>query len=108
MTSEQTDQPTPRKQLRVWPGVVLAVLLLLSMFALPAVRPGALIYGLMGGAACALGVIVWWVFFSRARWAERVGVIVLTAVAIYATRFVVHESIAGAGMRMMFPVLGVM
>ena len=78
------------------------------MFVLPVVAPGAQLYGLLGGVACTLAIIVWWVFFSRARWSERLGVIVLMAVVIAATRLVVHESIAGAGMGIMFPIFGLM
>ena len=102
----QTDKTTSRKPLRLWPGVGIVVLQLLSMFVLPAVVPEALIYGMLGGAICAPALLVWWVFFSRARWPERLGVVALMAVAIFATRFVVHKSIAGAGMGMMFPVYG--
>ena len=85
MNIAQTEAPTTRKPLRVWPGVVIATLLLLSMFALPAVAPGAVIYGMLGGAVCALAILVWWVFFSRASWAERLGAIALMAVALFAT-----------------------
>jgi outer membrane protein assembly factor BamB len=58
---------------------------------------------MLGGVVCALGILVWWVFFSRARWLERLGVIVLLVVAVAATRLIVHKSVAGAGMGFMFP-----
>src|SRR5207245_5339381 len=45
--------------------------------------------------------VVWWVFLSRARWSERVGAIILMIVTVLATRQIVHESIAGAGMGML-------
>jgi outer membrane protein assembly factor BamB len=105
--SQQTVNPTTRKPLRLWPGVVFAVLLLLCMFVLPIVVPKALIYGMLGGMVCALAVVVWWAFFSRARWTERVGVIALLIVAMFATRFVLHKSIAGGMMGMMFPAYGI-
>jgi outer membrane protein assembly factor BamB len=44
-----------------------------------------------------LVVLVWWLFLSRAPWLERVGAVVLTVVALIATKRVVHESIAGGG-----------
>ena len=114
MTSTPTDSPadpptvqtTPRKPVRLWPGVLIVVLQLLSMFVLPAVVPGALIYGMLGGVVCALAVVVWWAFFSRVPRVERWGALVLLIVAIFAARFVVHKSIAGAGMGMMFPLYG--
>ncbi len=102
----QTDQPSPRKPLRLWPGVVIVVLQLLGMFVLPVVAPEAAIFGMLGGAVGALAILVWWVFFSRARWPERVGAIVLMIVAIVATRFVLHQSVAGAGMGILFPIYG--
>jgi outer membrane protein assembly factor BamB len=104
---QQSDNPTTRKPLRLWPGVMIAALLLLCMFVLPVVVPKALIYGMLGGMVCALAILVWWVFFSRARWIERIGVIVLIIVAMFATRFVLHASIAGGMMGMMFPAYGI-
>jgi len=50
---------------------------------------------------------VWWVFFSRAWWSERLGAIVLMIVAMVATRLIIHESIAGGMMGMMFPIYGI-
>jgi outer membrane protein assembly factor BamB len=91
----------------LWPGVVIVVLQLLCMFVLPVVVPKALIYGMLGGMVGALAVVVWWAFFSRARWTERVGVIALVVVAMFAARFVLHKSIAGGMMGMMFPFYGI-
>ena len=108
MTTAHADEPAPQKPLRLWPGVVFAVLQLLSIFVLPVVVPEALVYGMLGGVVCALAIIVWWAFFSRARRFERFGVIVLLIVAMFATRFVLHESIAGGMMGMMFPFYGLM
>ena len=41
--------------------------------------------GMMGSFGAALAVVLWWVFFSRARWSERLGAIVLMIVALVAT-----------------------
>ena len=106
MGNAQTDTPTPPKPLRLWPGVVIAVLLLLSMFVLPVVMPEAVIYGMLGGVVGALAILVWWVFFSRAPWLERLGVLALMVVAVLGTRLIVHKSIAGAGMGILFLVYG--
>ncbi len=89
---------TSRKSLRLWPGVVIAIAQLVIMWGGPIVAPDApLPVGMFGGIACALAIFVWWVFFSRARWSERGGAIILMIVAVLATRQIVHESIAGAG-----------
>jgi outer membrane protein assembly factor BamB len=53
---------------------------------------------MLGAALGGLVVVVWWLFFSRAPWSERVGAIVLMPVAVMATRLVVHPSMARAGM----------
>ena len=70
-----------------------AVLLCLARFVIPAVKPDAVFFGGIGGIVCALAILVWWLFFSRAPWSERVGAIVLMVVAVFATSRVVHESI---------------
>src|SRR5216684_5584564 len=99
MTIAQTNELTPRKPLRLWPAVVIAVVQLLVMFGGPVVAPDAgLPIGMLGGVGGALAIVVWWVLFSRAPWSERVGAIVLMIVAVLAIRTVVHESIFGAGM----------
>jgi outer membrane protein assembly factor BamB len=54
-----------------------------------------------------VAVVVWWLFFSRALWSERVGAIVLMVVAVFATYYVVHPSIANGMMGNMLPVYSV-
>jgi len=97
MTNNQIDLPASPQALRVWPGVVAVVALCLLWLA-TFVTPDAFFIAMMGGLGCGLVVLVWWLFFSRAPWIERVGAIVLMVVAIIATKRVVHESIAGGGM----------
>ncbi len=99
--TRETQQPTvkaPRKPLRVWPGVIAAVLLALSWFVVPALIPQAAFYGLLGGAVSVLIILLWWLIFSRARWYERLGAVALMVVALIATKQLVHPSIAGGGM----------
>ena len=103
MAIAQTDAPTPRKPLRLWPGVVAAVLLVLIRYVLPIVTSDAMIVSVLGGLAGALVVVLWWVLFSRAPWSERLGALALMIVALFAVRLILHESIAGGMMGMMFP-----
>ena len=103
----QIDQPILRKPLRLWPGVAAVVLQWLLWFVVPVVAPDATMYAMLGALACALVVVVWWLFFSRAPWAERVGAIVLMVVAVIATKRVVHQSIANAGMGMLLPIYAI-
>jgi outer membrane protein assembly factor BamB len=104
MSIAQTNEPTPRKPLRLWPGVHAAVLLLLVWLVVPIVVPGAGGTAILGGLAGGLAVIVWWLFFSRAPWSERVAAIVLMIIAVFATRPILHQSIRGGMMGMMFVV----
>jgi hypothetical protein len=85
MAIEQPEELTSRKPLRLWPGVVAVALQWLLWFGVPIVAPEASMGALIGGLACALAVLVWWLFFSRAPWAERVGAIALMVVSVFAT-----------------------
>jgi outer membrane protein assembly factor BamB len=114
MTIAQIDEPTPKKPLRLWPGVVAAVLLLLFRIVLLIVAPEAVFFGfeaivvgLIGSAVAALAIVVWWVFFSRAPWSERLGAIILMIVALLATSRLVHESIAGGAKGKLLYVLAI-
>jgi outer membrane protein assembly factor BamB len=97
-TVSQKEEPKLRRPLRLWPGVVAAALIALFWFIIPFVAPSLSLYGLMGGAIGVLVVIVWWLFFSRAPWLERLGVLVFVAITLIATKRIVHESIAGGAM----------
>jgi outer membrane protein assembly factor BamB len=93
-----TNELIPQKPLRLWPGAAAAVLLVLVGYVIPIFVPAYAGYGMMGAVVCALLVILWWVFFSRARWYERAGAIVLMIGAAFAEKYVVHPSIAGGAM----------
>ena len=106
MAPAQTDQPTRQKPLRLWPGVVIVVLQWLARFVVPYFAPDAIIYGVMAGVfGGGLAIIVWWVFFSRALWSERLGAVVLMVVAVFTTPYILHESIATGAMGMLFVIL---
>ncbi len=101
MAIAQTDQLTPPKPLRLWPGVLIVVLQWIFWLVVPILAPEAVIFAMLGALACGLAVVVWWLFFSRAPWSERVGAIVLMVVAVVATKRLVHQSIANGMMGMM-------
>ena len=107
MTTAQTDEPTPRKPIRLWPGVTLLAIQWLGWFIVPFLGTEAMMYGMLAGVICALLIAVWWLFFSRAMWLERFAAIVLMVVAVIATKRIVHPSIAGGMMGMMLPVLSI-
>jgi outer membrane protein assembly factor BamB len=103
----ESDTATPRKPLRLWPGVVAVGLQWLLWLVVPKVAPDATIYAMFGALACGLVVVVWWLFFSRAPWPERVGALLLMPVAVFATKSIVHASISNGMMGMMLPVYAI-
>jgi outer membrane protein assembly factor BamB len=108
MTTAQTDAPAAHEPLRLWPGVLAVTLQWLAGFVLPVIVPEAKMYGLLGGfLGGGLAVIVWWLFFSRAPWLERVGALILMPVAVLATSRIVHVSIANGMMGMMLPIFSI-
>ena len=102
-----THEPTPRKPLRLLPGVVIVTVQWLLWFVVPVVAPDAALVGMLGGVVGGLAIVVWWLFFSRAPWSERVGAILLMIVAVVATKLLVHQSIAGVGMGMLLYIFSI-
>jgi outer membrane protein assembly factor BamB len=102
-----TNEPTARKPLRLWPGVAAAGLLVLVGYVIPIFVPAYAGLGMIGAVLCVPIVLLWWLLFSRARWYERLGAIVLIVVATFAEKSVVHPSIAGGGMGYMAYLLAI-
>src|SRR4051812_33674233 len=99
----KTFHPAPERSLRLWPGVAGAVLICVGRYVLPALFPDAAVWGVLAAVAGAAVVLLWWLFFSRARWSERVGAIVVVIVAALVVRPFVDKSILGGMMGMMYP-----
>ena len=100
------NSPT-RKPLRLWPGVAILTLMFLARFVVPVALPEAMPYGVMGGLGAGALIVLWWALLSRAPWTERLGAIALMAVALVATPYILHESIATGNMGFMFFVYAV-
>jgi outer membrane protein assembly factor BamB len=112
-TAHIAEHPAPRP-LRLWPGVAAAVLLVLIRFVLPAAAPNAEFFGMdatvtamLGGVAIALVIFLWWAFFSRAPWFERLGAFAVIALAVLVTRPFLDISIQNGMMGNMFYILAV-
>ena len=86
--------PAPRKPLRLWPGVVAVVLLWVARFGLKTAIPGfrGFSLGMMWSFGAASAVVLWWAFFSRVPWLERLGAIVLMIVGLGGAWHLRHES----------------
>ncbi len=113
MTSA-ANAPKPRplevepKPLRLWPGVVIVVLQSFAWLLLPRLVPDAALFGMMGGIfGGGLAVVVWWLFFSRAAWLERIAALVVMVGGMFAASLYVHKSIATGMMGFMLPVLSI-
>ncbi|HEV3199399.1 MAG TPA: PQQ-binding-like beta-propeller repeat protein [Bryobacteraceae bacterium] len=102
MTQTLEGERRRERQLRLWPGVVAVVLQWLVSFGVPIIMPEAAIYAFLGGFVGALAVLVWWAFFSRVPHLERWGALVLIVAAVAATPRILHPSIVGGMMGMMF------
>ncbi len=97
-------QQGERQPLRLWPGVVAVILMWVVRFGTPIVAPEYRLYAFIGELVGALAVLVWWAFFSRVPHLERWGAIVVIIAAVAATPRILHQSIVGGMMGMMFPI----
>src|SRR5690242_11931041 len=102
VNTAQASEPTSKKPLRLWPGVALAVLLLLFKFVVPIVVPGAVLVVVLGSLGCAVAILLWWLFLSRAPWSERLGAALLMIVAVVGTLRILHASFGAGPARFMF------
>ncbi len=107
--STQTYVPASDRPLRLWPGVTAAALLVLIKYVLPVVAPGAQFFevdvglaGMLAAMAMSAVILVWWLFFSRARWSDRLIAIAVMALAIVAIRPLTDISIQRGMMGMMY------
>ena len=107
MSMTDTGTLVTRRSLRLWPGILAATVLVLLRFVAPLLFEDLGAVTVIGAVVCGLAVVAWWLFFSRAPWIERLGAVALIAVAILATRLLIHPSIAGGMMGMMLPVVAV-
>ena len=103
----EPNASTLRRPLRLWPGVVVAVIVLLLRFVAPRINPDMDLYGTLAGVGGLALILVWWLFFSRAPWPERIGAVVVMILATLATWALVHESISGGMMGYMVPMIAV-
>ena len=83
-----------QRPLRLWPGIAAAAVVIVGLLV-TATLPVAADYSLIGTGVGVFAIILWWLFFSRAPWLERVGALVLMVVAVAAIRPFIHTSIAG-------------
>lgn len=104
LTSENTSTAAASSSsvppLRVWPALVLVVILVLARFG-PALsedlRARFWIAMVFGPILCSLLILIWWLAASRARWKERgLGVLGLIGIVVFSV-IAGHPSMRGAG-----------
>lgn len=94
------------KSLRLWPAIAIVALFVLTVTVGKALWPGEPL-GMLGGVVSALLLLLWWVFFSRARWFERVGAILLIPVVVLLAGLGLDPSIAGGAQGFLGYIFGV-
>ena len=105
MTTTTHHEPGSWKPLRLLPGVIIAITLVIARYVVPVFAAEAEIFevpvallALGTGMLCGIAIVVWWMFFSRAAWSDRLAALFAMLVAIVGIKFVVHPSIAGGTM----------
>ena len=103
----QIEQPAQPKPLRVWPGVVAVMLQWFGWFVVPLFYQPALFGGMLAGLILGIAIVVWWLFFSRMQWLERIAAIVLIVVSVILLKRLVHVSITNGMMGAMLFVISI-
>lgn len=110
METDKKDHAALRpKPLRLLPAIVIVILQWLIRFGLPGVVSADLAtqIGIFGGLIGGLAIMIWWAFFSRAIWFERIGAIGLIILALFVTQQLNDESISTANMGLMFIIFSI-
>jgi outer membrane protein assembly factor BamB len=105
MSNHHAGERAASAPLRLWPGVAIVALQWLARFGIPIAAPDQAAYAVIGGLLGFAGVVLWWLFLSRAEWFDRIAAIVLMAAAIAAMYPFLDVSLATGAMGMLFPML---
>jgi len=107
--SDKSQNPVTKMPLRLWPAIVIVTLQWMIRFGLPAIIPSDPVtqISILAGLAGGLFLIIWWIFFSRAAWFERLGALGLMILALVITSQFTDVSIRTANMGMMFAIFSI-
>src|SRR5687767_11939230 len=105
MSIERSSESPSSRPLRLWPGVVIVAAQWIVRFGIPIVAPDQTMYAVMGGLLGFIGVVIWWLFFSRAAWFDRIAAIVVMIAAIAGTYPLLDVSLATGAMGMLFLIM---
>src|SRR5688572_27511460 len=93
------------RPLRLWPGVIIVAAQWIARFGIPIVAPDQTMYAVMGGVLGFVGIVLWWVFFSRAVRFDRIAAVVVMIAAIAGTYPFLDMSLATGAMGMLFLIM---
>ena len=114
MTIQPSAGAARPRPLRLWPGITLAILIVVLRWVVPAAAPmlleadtalTAALFAFLGALVASILVLAWWLLFSRARWTERLLAVGLIAVGFLAGPWLMDVSITTGAMGMLYPVL---
>jgi len=99
-SSTQGAAPVTFRPLRIWPALVLVVLMVVARFG-PAYLEGGLsdywMISIFGPLLCCALMLIWWLTASRATWKERVFGFLGLIAALGVTLALVHPTMRGPG-----------
>jgi outer membrane protein assembly factor BamB len=90
-----------KPKLRLWPGIAGAAIIVVGLFLgllFPVAMGDGAFIALGAALLGTLGVFTWWLFFSRARWAERLIAMAVIIGVWFAMRPLLDPSILGGAM----------
>ncbi len=108
-TNNNASAQIQKKPVKLLPGLIIVIIQWLLRFVIPMFFHGDIITQLavIGGLFCGIVLLIWWVFFSRVKWFERIEAVVLMIAAIVITSLFLDKSITTSMMGLMFPVYSV-
>ena len=68
MSTTNTSAAPGTVSLRIWPGVAVALSILILRWIVPIALPHLTIIGILAGIAGTALILLWWLLFSRAPW----------------------------------------
>src|SRR5688572_20562209 len=83
--------------LRLWPALAIVAIQIAGVALAPVLFEDPMLAGIGAVVGGAVLIVLWWLFFSRAPWLERVGAVVLMVPLALLMKRLSDISIAGAG-----------
>ncbi|HQV32068.1 MAG TPA: PQQ-binding-like beta-propeller repeat protein [Calditrichia bacterium] len=91
-----------RRTIRLWPGLAVAILVLLIGAVAPQVSADGMMISLFAGLIGGVLIFIWWLFFSRVSWVERLSGMAFIVLTVVVLRFFQDKSIATGMMGLMY------